>query len=107
MLSSSVRRRLHEPLRLLTRLAVWLVGVLLLTVFVYREHVMHGQVSSPEFPPQRIVSMTLAGDEILLALIPTDRILGLTWLAGRPALFPQRGDRPPGPAQGQRQRRTG
>ena len=84
MLRLSVRHRLYEPLRLLTRLAVWLVGVLLLTVFVYREHVVHGQVSSPVFPPQRIVSMTLAGDEILLALIPTDRILGLTWLADDP-----------------------
>ena len=84
MLRSSVRHRLDEPLRLVTRLAVWLVGVLLLTVFVYREHVVHGPVSSPVFPPQRIVSMTLAGDEILLALVPTGRILGLTWLADDP-----------------------
>lgn len=84
MLRSSVRHRLDEPLRLITRLAVWLVGVLMLTVFVYREHVVHGQVSSPVFPPQRIVSMTLAGDEILLALIPTGRILGLTWLVDDP-----------------------
>ncbi len=81
---SSVRHRLDEPFRLITRLAVWLAGVLLLTVFVYREHVMHGQVSPPVFPPQRIVSMTLAGDEILLALIPTGRILGLTWLVDDP-----------------------
>ena len=84
MLRSSVRNRLNEPLRLTTRLTVWLAGVLLLTAFVYREHVVHGQVSPPVFPPRRVVSMTLAGDEILLALIPTGRILGLTWLVDDP-----------------------
>ncbi len=84
MLRSSVRHWLDEPLRLLTRLAGWLVGVGLLTVFVYRQHIVHGQVAPPVFPPQRIVSMTLAGDELLLALVPTDRILGLTWLADDP-----------------------
>ena len=78
------RHRLDEPLRLTTRLAVWLMGVALLTVFVYRQHIVHGQVSPQVFPPQRVVSMTLAGDEILLDLISTDRILGLTWLADDP-----------------------
>ncbi len=84
MLRSPVRHRLNQPFRLTTRLVVWLTGVLLLTAFVYREHGVHGQVSPPVFPPRRIVSMTLAGDEILLALVPTGRILGLTWLVDDP-----------------------
>ncbi len=84
MLRSSVRLRLNGPLRLATRLAVWLTGVALLAAFVYREHLVRGQVSPAVSLPRRIVSMTLAGDEILLALIPTGRILGLSWLVDDP-----------------------
>lgn len=72
---------------LLRLLAPWGTGLLtlgLLVVWVYRPHVLRGETSPPAFPPQRIVSLTLAADEILLALIPAERILGLTYLADDP-----------------------
>lgn len=36
--------------------------------------------------PQRIVSLTIASDEILLALVPASRIAALTYLADNPAI---------------------
>ena len=46
--------------------------------------VLHGDFAAPIFPPQRIVSLNLAADEILLALTPPARIAALTYLADDP-----------------------
>jgi iron complex transport system substrate-binding protein len=65
----------------------WALGVLvagLVTVTVYRPHVLRGEPVSLVFPPQRIVSLTLATDEILLALVPPERIAALSHLADDP-----------------------
>jgi iron complex transport system substrate-binding protein len=39
-----------------------------------------------QFPPRRIVSMTLATDEILPELVPMDRIVGVTFLVDDPEI---------------------
>ncbi len=70
--------------RALLRASLWLLGALLLTACVYRAHALRGEVAEWTFPPQRVVSMTLAGDEILLALLPPERILGLSHLIDDP-----------------------
>lgn len=65
----------------------WLGGgllALLLSGFVYRPHQLQGSYSPPVFPPQRIVSLSLAADEMLLALIPPERIAALTYLVDDP-----------------------
>jgi len=67
---------------------LWKIGggiVLVLVVgFVYRPYLLQGDCAPPVFPPQRIVSLTLAADEILLALTPPERITALTYLADDP-----------------------
>lgn len=60
---------------------IYCLVTLVLISLIYRPHVLRGEVASPTFPPQRIVSITLAADETLLALIPAERILGVTYLA--------------------------
>ena len=70
--------------RALLRASPWMLGALLLTACVYRTHAVRGAVAEPVFPPRRVVSMTLAGDEILLALLPPERILALSHLADDP-----------------------
>jgi iron complex transport system substrate-binding protein len=39
-------------------------------------------------PPRRIVSIALSGDEILLELVPPERLVGLTYLVDDPATTP-------------------
>jgi iron complex transport system substrate-binding protein len=51
---------------------------------VYRPHPLQGDFPPPVFPPQRIVSLNLAADEVLLALTPPTRIAALTYLADDP-----------------------
>lgn len=51
---------------------------------VYRPHTLPGEPPSVVFPPRCIISMTLASDEILLALVPPARIAALTYLADDP-----------------------
>jgi iron complex transport system substrate-binding protein len=58
--------------------------VLLVAGFVYRPHLLQGDLTPPVFPPHRIVSLNLAADEILLALTPPERIAALTDLADDP-----------------------
>lgn len=41
-----------------------------------------------EAPPQRIASVTLASDEILLELVGPERLLGVTYMAADPTLSP-------------------
>lgn len=60
--------------------------------FVYRPHVLQGDFAPPVFPPQRIVSLNLAADEILLALTPPERITALTYLADNPTYSNVRGE---------------
>lgn len=60
---------------------IYCLVTLLLISLIYRPHVLRGEAAPPTFPPQRIVSITLAADETLLALIPEERILGVTYLA--------------------------
>lgn len=70
-----------------SRLLRWIGGAFtlaLMTGFVYRPHVLRGDFAPPVFPPQRIVSLNLAADEVLLALIPPARITALTSLADDP-----------------------
>lgn len=62
----------------------WMIGMLALLLIggvVYRPHHLRGEPVSSAFPPQRIVSLTLATDEMLLALAPPTRIVALTYLA--------------------------
>lgn len=69
------------------RLSRWVGGgliVLLVAGVVYRPHLLQGDLTPPVFPPRRIVSLTLAADEILLALTPPERIAALTYLADDP-----------------------
>ncbi|MCS6927137.1 MAG: ABC transporter substrate-binding protein [Candidatus Binatia bacterium] len=69
------------------RPARWVGGgliILLVAGFVYRPHRLRGDLTPPVFPPQRIVSLSLAADEILLALAPPERIAALTYLADDP-----------------------
>jgi iron complex transport system substrate-binding protein len=46
---------------------------------------------APALPPQRIVSLNLCVDQLLMALVPAGRIASITWLSrteGDPALLP-------------------
>ena len=61
-----------------------LIGLALFGLLVYRPHALHGEVSPPDFPPQRVVSLSLTADEMLLALLPPERIAALTYLADNP-----------------------
>jgi iron complex transport system substrate-binding protein len=67
---------------------VWRIGggliVALVAGLVYRPHLLQGEFVPPVFPPQRIVSLNLAADEVLLALTPRERIAALTYLADDP-----------------------
>lgn len=67
---------------MLLRCLTALIGLALLGFLVYRPHALHGEVSPSSFPPQRVVSLSLTADEILLALLPPERIAALTHLAG-------------------------
>lgn len=58
--------------------------VVLVAGLVYRPHFLRGDFAPPIFPPQRIVSLNLAADEVLLALTPPARIAALTYLADNP-----------------------
>lgn len=60
-----------------------LTGVLMVGL-VYRPHLLRGDFVPPVFPPQRIVSLNLAADEVLLALTPPARIAALTYMADDP-----------------------
>lgn len=51
---------------------------------VYGPHTLQGETRASPFPPRRIVSLTLAADEMLLALAPPARIAALTRLASDP-----------------------
>jgi iron complex transport system substrate-binding protein len=65
----------------------WALGILaigLMTTTVYRPHILQGEAGSAVFPPRRIASLSLATDEILLALVPAERIAALTYLADDP-----------------------
>ncbi len=66
----------------------WAIGVLtigLMTAAVYRPHTLQGETGSSGFPPQRIVSLSLATDETLLALVSSERIAALTYLVDDPS----------------------
>jgi len=68
----------------MARIGRWTLGMLttaLLATIVYRPRTLSGEQAAPVFPPRRIVSLTLAADEILLALVPPTRIAALTYLA--------------------------
>jgi iron complex transport system substrate-binding protein len=61
--------------------------IALLLALIYQPHTLVGHTAVLPFPPQRIVSLTLAADEILLALVPperSERIVALTYLADDP-----------------------
>lgn len=60
------------------------IGTLLLAGLVYAPHTLRGAPLPPVFPPQRIVSLTLATDEMLLALVRPERIRALTIWADDP-----------------------
>jgi iron complex transport system substrate-binding protein len=65
----------------------WLQSSLIVALvagLVYRPHRLQGDFAPPVFPPQRIVSLNLAADEVLLALTPPARIAALTYLADDP-----------------------
>jgi iron complex transport system substrate-binding protein len=69
------------------RLVRWIGGGLtgvLMVGLVYRPHLLQGAFAPPVFPPQRIVSLNLAADEVLLALTSHVRIVALTYLADDP-----------------------
>ena len=53
----------------------------LMALVVYHPHTLRGESSPLVFPPRRVVSLTLATDEILLALVSPERIAALTYLA--------------------------
>ncbi|MGH7960660.1 MAG: ABC transporter substrate-binding protein [Candidatus Binatia bacterium] len=53
-------------------------------VVCYESHTLSGEHAAPVFPPQRIVSLTLGTDEMLLALVARERIAALTYLADDP-----------------------
>ena len=77
----------HNTSYALVLLQRWFPGMVLIalvTGLVYRPHVLHGDVAASVFPPQRIVSLNLAADEVLLALIPPTHIAALTYLADDP-----------------------
>ncbi len=63
------------------RLAIGGITVALLSLLVYRPHTLYGKPAPSAFPPQRVVSLSLTADEILLALLPPKRIAALTHLA--------------------------
>ena len=63
------------------RLLIMLTCVVGLSLFVYRPHILHGELVQPAFPPQRVVSLSLTADEILFALLPPERIAAVTHLA--------------------------
>jgi len=68
----------------MARIGRWTLGMLttaLVATIVYRPHTLSGEQAAPVFLPRRIVSLTLAADEILLALVPPTRIAALTYLA--------------------------
>ena len=75
--------RSHIMIRqgVLIRLLVILVGVASLGLLIYRPHTLYGEPTPPAFPPQRIASLSLTADEVLLALLPPERIIALTHLA--------------------------
>lgn len=65
----------------------WIAAALaagVMAVIVYRPHTLQGEAAFGAFPPKRIVSLTLATDEILLALVAPERIAALTYLADDP-----------------------
>ena len=62
-----------------------LISLLLLVRCVYAPHTLYGASSPQVFPPQRIVSLTLAADEMLLALVHPERIRALTTWADDPS----------------------
>jgi len=64
--------------------AVAILTTGLFAFLIYRPHALQGATAAPVFPPQRIVSLTLAADEFLLALVPPQRIAALTYLADSP-----------------------
>jgi iron complex transport system substrate-binding protein len=47
-----------------------------------------GKMATLPSPPQRIVSIALSGDELLLELVPPERLVGLTYLIDDPATTP-------------------
>lgn len=72
-----------NAVRLVLRIGGVLI-VVLMAGLVYRPHLLQGDLTPPVFPPQRIVSLNLVADEILLALTPPERIAALTYLADDP-----------------------
>lgn len=70
---------------MLLRGVVAVLSTALMVALVYQPHTLRGETAAaPAFPPQRIVSLTLAADEFLLALVPPERIAALTYLADSP-----------------------
>jgi ABC-type Fe3+-hydroxamate transport system substrate-binding protein len=70
-------------MRYLYWISIVVVSVGTATV-VYGPHALQGNTSVASFPPRRIVSLTLAADEMLLALTTPARIAALTRLASDP-----------------------
>lgn len=65
----------------------WVPAALLsgcVAVLCYQSHTLSGKHAAPVFPPQRIVSLTLGTDEMVLALVARERIAALTYLADDP-----------------------
>lgn len=69
---------------MLLRGVIAVVSTILVAALVYRPHTLQGETAAAVFPPRRIVSLTLAADEFLLALVAPERIAALTYLADNP-----------------------
>lgn len=69
---------------MLFRLAFTIAGAAALSFLVYKPHLVVGVIGDHASGPERVVSLSLASDEILLELLPQRRIVGLTYLVDDP-----------------------